>query len=224
MDRYKTGKIYKIINSVDDKIYVGSTCMPLPKRLYVHKFQSKKVKALCHKHFNTVGWENVSIVLIENVNALTKVQLLEREKHYIGELKPALNMKPVSVNCPHDRLKSHCKECKGVNICSHNKFKNSCKKCNGKAICSHNKFKFACKECKGTSICVHGNHKYVCKECVQKCSHNKNKSCCKECNNFWCYECNKSFACKAGLTYHNSTKLHKKVERLMYRQIFDCEP
>ena len=35
--RYDNGKIYRITNNIDSMIYIGSTCLPLRKRLYSHK-------------------------------------------------------------------------------------------------------------------------------------------------------------------------------------------
>ena len=35
--RYDNGKIYRITNNIDNMIYIGSTCLPLRKRLYCHK-------------------------------------------------------------------------------------------------------------------------------------------------------------------------------------------
>lgn len=41
-NRYKNGKIYRLVNSVDDEFYVGSTCLPLAKRKSTHKSEAKK--------------------------------------------------------------------------------------------------------------------------------------------------------------------------------------
>ena len=38
---YENGKIYKIVNDVDDDIYIGSTTQPLCKRFGDHKAMSK---------------------------------------------------------------------------------------------------------------------------------------------------------------------------------------
>ena len=35
--RYNNGKIYKIINNFNDMVYIGSTCLPLRKRIFNHK-------------------------------------------------------------------------------------------------------------------------------------------------------------------------------------------
>ena len=41
MVNYADGKIYKLVNNVDNKIYVGSTCNPLRLRKSGHKIKSK---------------------------------------------------------------------------------------------------------------------------------------------------------------------------------------
>ena len=35
--RYKNSKIYRIVNNENDKVYYGSTCLPLHKRMYKHR-------------------------------------------------------------------------------------------------------------------------------------------------------------------------------------------
>jgi len=92
MVNYANGKIYKLVNNVDDEIYVGSTCNPLYKRKYGHKSESTKHPHLLKsQHFSRLGWENVEIILIENHPCESKQDLLKRERYWIDELKPSLN-------------------------------------------------------------------------------------------------------------------------------------
>ena len=93
MPDYSKGKIYKLVNSVDTKIYVGATCGTLRLRKNRHKCKSK----LCpdrtvYKHLNIIGWENVDIILIEEIKCNNKMELSQRERYWIDELKPVLNM------------------------------------------------------------------------------------------------------------------------------------
>ena len=39
--RYTNGKIYKIINNFNDLVYIGSTCLPLRKRIFNHKKEQR---------------------------------------------------------------------------------------------------------------------------------------------------------------------------------------
>ncbi len=93
-DHYKNGKIYKLVNDVDDAIYVGSTCLTLPKRMYNHKQAANRpaTKRRVYMRLNAVGWEHVHIILIETYQCETKQALLSRERHWIDELHPTLNM------------------------------------------------------------------------------------------------------------------------------------
>jgi hypothetical protein len=92
MPNYANGKIYKLINSVDSQIYIGSTTQTLSKRKGGHKVSARKsVNQRVYAHLNSVGWDNVRIVLIEDVVCERKEQLCMREQHYIDLLRPSLN-------------------------------------------------------------------------------------------------------------------------------------
>jgi hypothetical protein len=92
MVNYTNGKIYKLVNNVDDKIYVGSTVMRLSKRKGKHhedflKYPDRTV----YKHLNQIGWGNVDIILIEAFECKNKEELHSRERYWYDELKPELN-------------------------------------------------------------------------------------------------------------------------------------
>ena len=42
MPDYSKGKIYKILNTIDDEIYIGSTCETLGQRMSKHRHRLKK--------------------------------------------------------------------------------------------------------------------------------------------------------------------------------------
>ena len=165
MPDYSNSKVYKLINSVDSKIYIGSTTQSLCKRLAKHKSDAKKNPQFVHKHFNTIGWDTVRIILIETVECSNKEQLMMREQYYIDLLKPSLNRRSAYVNCPHGREHNHCVDCGGFGICEHNRRKERCKDCHGVGICIHNRRKERCKECGGFQTCPHNNQKDQCKIC-----------------------------------------------------------
>lgn len=91
VNKYQNGKIYKLVH--DGKvIYVGSTIQKLNERLNGHKAKSKvKPDMKIFKYICNVGWDNITIELIENVNCNSKNELETREKYYIKLLKPDLN-------------------------------------------------------------------------------------------------------------------------------------
>jgi group I intron endonuclease len=91
MNNYEHGKIYKLVNTVDDDIYVGSTHHPLVKRLSLHKSHAKCKKSKVYRHLNEVGMENVQIELLEEYPCTSKKELESRERYWIETLKPTLN-------------------------------------------------------------------------------------------------------------------------------------
>jgi group I intron endonuclease len=92
MVNYVFGKIYKLVNNVDDKIYIGSTCTTLARRKSDHKASSKKKpNRPVYQHVNAIGWDNVEIILIEAFACNNKMELEKRERYYIDSLKPELN-------------------------------------------------------------------------------------------------------------------------------------
>jgi len=106
-NRYANGKVYKLVNDIDNEIYVGSTCLPLHKRLFYHKNKSKSqptIKVYCH--LNTIGFENIHIILIENFACDSKEELLARERHWIDTLKPSLN-KQLPLRTQHEWFKDN---------------------------------------------------------------------------------------------------------------------
>ena len=86
MPNYNQSKIYKVICSETQKIYIGSTCQPLYKRLFQHKSSSNQCMS---KTFI-----NPTIVLIENFSCENKEQLIKRERYYIDSLECVNKNKP----------------------------------------------------------------------------------------------------------------------------------
>jgi predicted GIY-YIG superfamily endonuclease len=71
----RVGKIYKIVNDVNNRIYIGSTFSDLRKRLFEHKCFSKKVKYQSIKlyvAFTEIGFEHFDIKLVEEVKVKSK--------------------------------------------------------------------------------------------------------------------------------------------------------
>ena len=92
---YSKAKIYKIFNSLDDEIYVGSTCCNLSTRMAKHRYRAKEERSKNHKLYlkmNEVGQENFSIILLEEFKECQNIeQLRKKEREKIEELKPELN-------------------------------------------------------------------------------------------------------------------------------------
>jgi len=78
MADYRLGKIYKLTNSVEKKIHIGSTIQSSAKRKSQHKIvQIQPV----YKHCNDVGWLNIKITLIEDYLYNSSYELLKRERY-----------------------------------------------------------------------------------------------------------------------------------------------
>lgn len=92
---YSLGKIYRISNTVNDKIYIGSTTNFVKTRLVKHISRCKKdpkVKnSKLYKEIIELGSSNFKIELLESIVCRTKYELLDREQIWINRLKPKLN-------------------------------------------------------------------------------------------------------------------------------------
>ena len=98
-ESYKA-KIYKIVNNVDDKIYIGSTRQPLYKRINQHRvrFRSNyKFQYSSRILFEKYGIENCSIILIEEVD----VKNIEEQRRIEREWFEKLKHIAVNLHLPH---------------------------------------------------------------------------------------------------------------------------
>ena len=89
-NRYNNAKVYKLVNTVDETFYIGSTCNTLARRLGQHKTNARKENNLENKAYNQlrkVGLENLKIILINEFYLENKDQLLREENNYIEMYK-----------------------------------------------------------------------------------------------------------------------------------------
>lgn len=91
---YHNSKIYKIINTINDEIYIGSTVKQLSNRMAGHRTCAKDLtkKSRIYTTMRLNGITNYSIILVESFNCNNKEELRQREDYYIQLLKPHLNM------------------------------------------------------------------------------------------------------------------------------------
>jgi group I intron endonuclease len=78
------GKIYKIINRINNKVYIGCTVTSLEKRYYEHLYRCFKTdyKSKLYNSIKKYGEENFSIELIEECEV---INIYEIEKKYIKQ-------------------------------------------------------------------------------------------------------------------------------------------
>ena len=87
MPDYSKGKIYKILNNIDDEIYVGSTVETLSMRMGKHRYDMKRQPHYkLYKHMHELGVENFYIELIENCPCNDIYELRAREGYFIREI------------------------------------------------------------------------------------------------------------------------------------------
>ena len=115
MRRYANGKIYKIVNDVDDQIFVGSTCKQrLCQRMAMHRADfcrfleddSRDFEIKLYFHILEIGQDHFRIELIENYACETKEQLRAREGHWLSLLHPSLNIKITGITLEEYRLEN----------------------------------------------------------------------------------------------------------------------
>ena len=72
-------KVYKMSENVEGKIYIGKTKCPLKERMKGHRYG----KMPCDQHFSNIGWNNVTVEIIDTANS--DAELLVRENKKISE-------------------------------------------------------------------------------------------------------------------------------------------
>ncbi len=223
-------RVYKIVNDIDDLVYIGSTTQKLCKRMSNHRERATKgYKMKVYNHMRYIGVEHFKIMCVREYKDISKERLKYKEDKYIKRFDTVRNglnscyafgikcehniFRKFCIECggsqicPHNKQKQVCKECGGSQICLHNKNRSACKECGGSAFCSHNKQRQQCRECKGSALCLHNKQKQTCKECggSQICLHNKRKSQCAICSPAVCDICSKVLAGYHSLKRHKNT-------------------
>lgn len=93
----ENGKIYKLVNDLNDKIYIGcSNYAYLSTRMNSHRQSCKDTSgrrnSKLYNYMREVGVDHFKIEVIETYRCETKKELCEREQYWIEKLKPELNM------------------------------------------------------------------------------------------------------------------------------------
>ena len=81
------GIIYKAVNTINGKIYIGQTIRNLEIRKYFHKYDSLNGMSdlVFHRAIRKYGWDNFEhIIILEN---LTFDEAIQKEIEYIELLK-----------------------------------------------------------------------------------------------------------------------------------------
>jgi hypothetical protein len=102
MPNYQKGKIYKIYSNNTDKIYYGSTTERLSQRLAKHRCGFKRYKEGKYGYCSVneiLFFDDVKIILVENVPCNSIEELHAREQFYI-----------INNNCVNKQISGRTKE------------------------------------------------------------------------------------------------------------------
>src|SRR5687767_13791484 len=95
MNRFAHGKIYIILNDVDDKRYIGSTTVSLEARLWAHKnvvnSRCQFPKGKLYPHMKQIGSNHFFITLVQACPCKTRIELHSHEGFYQRLFKSDLN-------------------------------------------------------------------------------------------------------------------------------------
>lgn len=93
---YQKGQIYKIVNNINDKYYIGHTASTLSKRFHRHKTEMSILGPGNRRLFQEVkklgGWDEFRIILIERYPCLDKDEMRKREQYHIDHAEHPGNL------------------------------------------------------------------------------------------------------------------------------------
>lgn len=84
-------KVYRMIESVEGKIYIGKTKRPLQERMKNHRYSQQ----YADRHFSDVGWNNVTVEIIDTANSdeeLCKKEQIKITEYFTNHKQLLLNI------------------------------------------------------------------------------------------------------------------------------------
>ena len=76
---FQHGKIYRIVNTVDNLVYIGCTTCPLVERFIIHRKKSGTGKLKIHQHMRKIGRDKFAIELIKEFPTYSRWHLENAE-------------------------------------------------------------------------------------------------------------------------------------------------
>ena len=111
-----TLSVYKIINSVDDYIYIGSTTQSLKQRFQEHKNDHvNRPKGNIHNHMRNIGFDKFSIELITSIEMTTFDMIRDLEQSYIDKVPKELSLNKNRAYNSKEYNKNYNKQYKQIN-------------------------------------------------------------------------------------------------------------
>ena len=83
-------KVYKMTESVENKFYIGKTKNPLKDRMSGHRHGDHGEKS-ADRHFSDVGWNNVTVEIIDTANDDEELKVKEAEQIFKNRSPLMLN-------------------------------------------------------------------------------------------------------------------------------------
>ncbi len=87
MPNYQNGKIYKIVNDINESIYVGGTSLELSARMAGHREDAKTRTSPFYTAMRKIGVEHFKIILLKPFPCKSKAELNAEEYKTMKELK-----------------------------------------------------------------------------------------------------------------------------------------
>ena len=155
------GRIYKISNTVDNLIYIGSTVQTIFDRFSGHKRDAHNGSTCAlHLHMRALGFEQFTIIEIDEVKLVTLNELHIIESKNMTLYKSVfdgLNSNYASRKCHHERVLKHCRDCNVGIVCDHRLNRRWCFDCRyieqTLQICMHYKLRTCCHVCNKCKCC-----------------------------------------------------------------------
>ena len=150
----KISTVYKLINDIDDLVYIGSTTCGLSKRIGDHIYKVRLGnQSKLYNHMREIGVEHFKILCIKQYTDISKEKLRAKEAKYIKRYDTITN-----------GLNTFCMLGK---YCSHNKERYECIICKGSKMCLHGRRKIQCIICSPTT-CDRCEKAYAGKSCLKQ--------------------------------------------------------
>jgi SHS2 domain-containing protein len=83
---YNNGKIYQVLNRINNEVYVGSTCQLLRKRMDFHRYYAETREGKLYDEMRRLGKEHFYIELIVNHPCNDISELVKKEQFYTDVL------------------------------------------------------------------------------------------------------------------------------------------
>ena len=103
---FSKGRVYMIRNTVNELVYIGSTCQTLARRMGVHRFYAKTQNSKLYVAMRELGIENFYIEIFEDFSCERREQLLAREGAIIREFAA----KSYNMTIPGRTVKEYCQD------------------------------------------------------------------------------------------------------------------